>query len=122
MAAGETTPFYLSAGVILDSNGYGFVRFLPANANWQISSTSIRTNSVLQTVARTYVGQINPTSFVDATSTGNGDTSDSIYAVYVGISYWIEWTGGTPGATATATINGTATVYGGGFRAVPITG
>lgn len=78
---------------------------VPIGPSWEIRQISIRTTSVLQTLASTYIGVSNAGVFISNSFTGNADT-DSAPNVTIkpGDSLCCVWSGGTPGSFATLTI------------------
>jgi len=106
--------------VVLNSSGYGALRVGPTGEQWWISRTmvrcSTRDNEAVCTMYQTNIGA----NFQrDITYTGStGDTSDTQFHITDGDAMWLEWIGGDPGTTATATISGTRSNPYGGFRAV----
>lgn len=125
MSTGDEASILFATGqVVLDSNGYGFVRLAPAGQKWQITRTNVMASIpgvpiILQAKAVVYLGQISPVNVTDGSYAGSsGDTSDTQIFLNDGQPIFVEWTGGDPGATATVVINGWTSVPGRGFRAV----
>lgn len=105
-----------SRSVVLDSNGYGTIRYGPdrPNVNYLITSISVnvaRTDGnpqVLEAGARVYHGNPSPATFISGTFTGSsGDTDDGRNeTLWPGEYLTVEWTGGDAGATAYASFSG----------------
>jgi hypothetical protein len=78
---------------------------IPMGPSWEIKQISIRSSSVLETTAATYIGVDASGVFISRSFTGNADT-DSAPNVTLrpGDSVSCVWEGGTPGAVATLTI------------------
>lgn len=95
-----------------DANGEATVTFSPPSLEyWDISSTAVQTDdpstSTVIPEARVYLDGI----YKDGSYSGNFDASDTKYRIEKGQRFECRWTGGTPGRTATFTINGTRSTY-----------
>lgn len=78
-----------------------------AIAGWQISRITINTTSVLPTLCNVYRSFENPSSQIDNSLSGNQDASDNVDEyLRPGESLIFVWSGGTPGAIATANVGG----------------
>lgn len=116
--AGLFGPNY--ASVVLDGSGYGAVSFQATDKKLEINNVSVVVSThVREAMATVYKGQIGSLYRISGSYAGSsGDSnSDTIY-LNQGESIYIVWEGGDPGATATATVSGWASVPDGGFRAV----
>jgi hypothetical protein len=92
-----------------DAGGIATVRFgpVPPGGRWRITNLSVSTTSALRTTARVYKNAVSPAQQRDVSvSGGNSDSSDTVHELLAGETLIVQWTGGTPGATATATIGG----------------
>jgi hypothetical protein len=108
-----------TASVTLDGSGAGTVQVGPTSPGeiWQPTQVSVSCSATVTTgtcQASIYVGSgPSQSTFVDGTFSGDtGDTTDAIGGRIVnpGQSVFAVWSGGVPGATATAVIAGTRTV------------
>lgn len=90
--------------VTLNASGYGFVQWTATLADWTLRTVSVSGTSSPEPVAKLYIGQLGVGYFQDATSTGNADLSDTQYEIRDGTSFFVEWTGGQPGAVMRAAI------------------
>lgn len=110
----------ISQSVTLNGSGNGQVRFQATDKKLEINNLSVlvssATNESIATVYKNNVGSQYRLSGSYAGSTGDSN-NDTVY-LNQGESLYVVWTGGDPGATATATISGFASVPDGGFRAV----
>lgn len=112
----------LAQSVMLDGAGDGSTAFRANGETWTIDFTSVACSPrTIEARAYVYKNYIGDAYLLDNTLTGStGDTTDTTYLLTDGESLIVVWTGGNPGATATATIRGSAdnnTL--GGFRAIP---
>jgi hypothetical protein len=121
-------PFQVSVSVTLDGSGNSPVsngtsslcRFAPVGESWTVNRVTVSCSSrTKEALCVTYQRFISAATEVGRTYSGSsGDTSADEIPMTDGDSLHVVWTGGVPGATATAVIYGTATVMGRGFRAV----
>jgi hypothetical protein len=103
-----------SQSTMLDGSGNGIITFTPAVGQyWAI--TLIRVATISQNIPYPYcavyqgpIGQFTPSFFVDSTYTGQSDSSSMMSGTLTafGNAVTVQWTNGTPGDTATATIFG----------------
>lgn len=100
-------PYPLS--VILDGSGNGTVTFQPNGANARITNLFVKVASVTaQAVCTIYRGQIGDNYIVANTQSGStGAPASGAIDLFDGETLYIRWTGGDPGALATATLVGT---------------
>jgi hypothetical protein len=96
----------------LDSSGNGSVRLGPrVGVLWNPTVAAVSTSTATKfPVCAIYVGgSSTPGQLVDATYTGNSDSTSKLEgtAVYPGHYVWAVWTGGDVGATATLSLFGT---------------
>lgn len=112
--------FNTQGNVTLDANGDGTLRFAPTGEKWEVDRVHVRCSSrVSEAQCRIYLAQQRPDTVIDGTYSGSsGDTTDTRIYLEDGQPMFIEWTGGDPGATATATVSGWKSTPAGGFRAV----
>lgn len=107
-----------SLSTVLDGGGGGQVAFAIDNSNrrWSIDSVGTQTNQAPNTApvprATTYKNITGPQGFEGGTNSGNFDASSGRTDLYEGDVLYVVWTGGIPGTTATATINGDFTPAG----------
>lgn len=94
--------------VTLDSNGNGAIRFQAVGSNIRLTNRSVRaSSSVAQAIATTYKNQIGQDYRLDGTNSGStGDSLSVPIDLFDGESVIVVWSGGDPGATATATFSG----------------
>lgn len=95
-----------------DANGVATVTYSPpALEYWDITSTGVQTDdptsSTVIPEARVSLDGV----FKEGTFSGNFDASDTRYHIEKGQRFVCTWTGGTPGRTATFTVNGTRSTY-----------
>jgi hypothetical protein len=115
-----------SGQVVLSGSGYGVISFAPQGELWEIQGVTMQTSDytspTLEATGRIYtdvVSPLNVRAVSMAASTGSTATAqgDPI-RLTDGQRIWFEWTGGTPGVTATVTFRGVKSNPTGGFRAV----
>ena len=108
-----------TASVTLDGSGAGTVQLGPASPGeaWLPGHVNVSCSAVVATgtcQAIVYAGAaIGQGAFVDGTFSGDtGETTDAIagHVLHPGQYVFVVWSGGVPGATATAVITGTRTV------------
>jgi hypothetical protein len=95
-----------------DANGVAVVTYSPpALEYWDITSTGVQTDdpttSTVIPEARVTLDGV----FKEGTFSGNFDSSDTHFHIEKGQRFVCTWTGGTPGRTATFTVNGTRSTY-----------
>lgn len=74
---------------------------------WRVNRTAVSSTSANLTAVSTYRNTPGPANLIDAAAySGNGDSSDTAFVLEAGETLTVQWTGGTPGATATATVSG----------------
>lgn len=108
--AEQTRDLWDSRAVVLNGAGYGTVQFGPdrPNTRWVITrvSVNVSTNTV-EPEARIYRSRVSPGLMLSGTFSGSNDTDDGLSeTVFPGDFLIVEWTGGDPGATATAAFFG----------------
>jgi hypothetical protein len=108
-----------TASVVLNGSGAGTVQLGPSSPGeiWQPSQVSVSCSATVTAgtcQCSIYAGAgTGQGTFVDGTFSGDtGDTTDAIGGrkVNPGESVFAVWSGGVPGATATAVVAGTRTV------------
>lgn len=108
-----TWPLDITGSVKLNGSGNGTVQLGPLSGQrWNVTSTTVSTVSQVAPLpqATVYAGPSASASFViDATFTGNGDSSDVPAVVYNGQYIWVTWAGGNANDTATARVQGMVT-------------
>lgn len=94
--------------VTLDGSGNGAVRFQAVGSNIRITNRSVRVDSAnAQALATTYKGQVGDNYRLDGTNSGStGDNISNPVDLFDGEAIIVVWSGGDPGATATATFSG----------------
>lgn len=108
-------PLDETASVVLNAAGYGTVTFQPESFRvWTVTSINVLTSQgATQTPVprcKVYLGGLGG-RVVAQTWMGNGDTaSGGDIFVQPSQQLVIEWTGGVPGTTATAYLDGTMTM------------
>lgn len=105
-------PLNLAASVKLDASGNGTAQLSPGIGQvWNLTAAAVSTSTaVLFPTCSIYVGAtISPSTFVDATYTGNQDSTDrvNLYPLMFAETIFAVWAGGDPGAIATLSILGT---------------
>ena len=109
-------PLSETASVTLGSSGGGTVKLGPKGraVTWEPATASVVCSSATaEATCRLYVGSdTTARNFRDGTFTGSsGDSSDRVAGTIYQNSYvWAVWTGGDPGAQATLTLAGTASI------------
>lgn len=105
-------PLAESASGVFNAAGKVTVSMGPAvyGSSWSIDRASVSSTSLLDSECSMYRGLESPNTLIDGTSSGNGDTNDvagnPILVSYGQVVVFV-WTGGTPGAIATAVLDGT---------------
>lgn len=95
-----------------DATGKAVVTLSPPSLEyWEISSMAVvttdPTDSTVVPEARVTLDGV----FKEGSYSGNLDASDTSYRIEKGQQFTCTWTGGTPGRTATFTVNGTRSTY-----------
>lgn len=77
-----------------------------AGTHVELELVVVVSNSAAASAARVYVGGVNDAALRDVTSSGNEDVAFEQPPIFAGSQQDIivQWTGATPGATCTATI------------------
>lgn len=100
-------PLRDSAQVALDASGAGQIRLGPGRhgVRWVVRRISVQTStSTAVPEARIYRGSVGDAAFLSGTFVGSMDTDDGLSETLSHGEYLtVRWTGGDPGATATAT-------------------
>lgn len=101
--------FVRTSSTVLDGTGYGFTTITcPNNVMWEIGNSSVSTNITAATLAATEAQPVvkvyqdsspNPLSYIEGTSSGDQDSSDTTYRLLPGQSITAEWV--TPAGAAT---------------------
>lgn len=80
---------------------------VPYARRWRITSLNIGTTSALATACAVYRNSVGRPSRLDVTPfDGNDNTTDTEFPLVGAETLIVQWTGGTPGARADATIDG----------------
>jgi hypothetical protein len=101
-----------SGSAVFGSNGRASLSLGPSRSyeKWQIELTAIQTTSALSTTFKEYRYTEAPNNFIEGTSFGNLNSSDSAIDLVSGERIVYVWENGTPGALATVTIRGKRTL------------
>lgn len=78
---------------------------------WVVESTQAMSNSALQSRLEIHDNSAR-SRLVEGTYSGNQDTTNTVFRVPRGTKLYYRWTSGTPGATASITLNGRRFVMG----------
>lgn len=108
------TPVRQAASVTLNGAGAGAVVLgpVPTFVRWELTRLAVDASGgtgTTQAEVRVYRGEVNSASLEDSTYAGNLDTADwgsSPVILQAGERLTVAWTGGRPGALATARISG----------------
>jgi hypothetical protein len=101
--------FTASDRAVLDASGNGTASVGPMGADWVIRTTTVSTSTqVRKPQANTYRGGVSQANLVDGSSSGQGDTSDTVVLLQPGEQLSCVWTGGDVGATAFLRVTGVA--------------
>lgn len=96
-----------------DAGGIAVVNFGPVQPGyqWRVERIAISSDSALASAFTLYLDSIDPTNIVESSPSGNSDIADETQPILVpeGSRLIGRWTGGTPGALASARIQ--YTVY-----------
>ncbi len=99
--------------VTLDASGNGYATVtVPNGVQWYLDSWSVSTNATIpygttQPLVTIYQDSApNMSKFIEDTSSGNRDTSNTTLRLQGGESICAQWSGGTPGALATFIVRG----------------
>lgn len=76
-------------------------------ASWTVTRITVITTSATDTEARVYRDAVSDGAFIEGTYSGNRDTSpwNPGLTLNPGQSLVVRWTGGTPGAVATVSVD-----------------
>lgn len=101
-----------SSSDTFDGTGMAAVAFAPPSLEyWEITSLAVQTDdpstATVIPMARITLDGV----FKEGTYSGNLDASDTPYRIEKGQQFVCTWTGGTPGRTATFSLNGTRSTY-----------
>lgn len=83
----------------------------PSIEYWDITSTGVQTTDPIDSTTTPVATLTLDGIYKEATYSGNLDASDTRYHIEKGQRFVCTWTGGTPGRSATLTLNGTRTLY-----------
>jgi hypothetical protein len=99
---------------VLDASGNGTVKLRPSNMRtvWTVQSVAVKvTSNTLEPTATLHLGTVTGAD-LGSTYTGSNDTcADLRVDLTPGQGIVCRWTGGDPGATATATAYGTTSTW-----------
>ena len=105
-------PLDTSVPVRLDGSGNGRASIGPqSGVMWQVAYTTVSTVSQAAPIPQCAISTGNangPVTLLDATFTGNGDSTDTPAVIYPGSYLWAVWAGGNPGDIATVRVQGQA--------------
>jgi len=105
----NTGELSISRSVVLNGSGNGAVALGPTftGETWHVTNTAVSTSSAAaHPKAQVFLGVPIPGNLRDATYAGDNDSSDTVYDLRAGQILTVVWTGGDPGATATAVLSG----------------
>lgn len=103
-------PLMTSASVTFDSNGNGTVSLSPqiSGTSWNVKRISISTSSgPAGTLFYLYMNHVTPASQIDATYSGDQDTSETNIDMKSLDTIFGVWKSGKPGAVGTMVLTGT---------------
>lgn len=102
-----------SGNVALDATGTGTLVFGPERGGerWTLSRIAVQCASASQTECKIYRDVISAQTMLFGSRSGNQDVAsgDPPMELQPSSRFIVEWTGGTPGAVATAVLEGTLT-------------
>lgn len=99
--------FTRAASAVLDANGDGQAEISPDGGHWRITTTSVRVSThTRQPEANLYKGSVSDTGWIEGSSSGWRDTSDTTHLLAPGERLIATWHGGDPGAVATLRVEG----------------
>jgi hypothetical protein len=107
-----------SKNTVLDASGNGQVTFEIDNTNqrWVLDTVVVQVveedgvtivTAAPIPVANTYLNQVSASGWRGGTQSGNQDQAAGRAILYTGDVLYVVWSGGVPGKTANATIDGT---------------
>lgn len=99
--------FDLAASATFGADGVATINLggPPPALSWTIERVSVRTTSATRTAAVLYRTWPTDANQIDiAPASGNGDTSFLSFKLNAGDSLLVQWSGGTPGALAFASM------------------
>jgi hypothetical protein len=105
-------PLAESSSAAFNAAGRAVVTLGPSRSyeRWHITLTAVQTTSTTQTTLKEYRYTEAPNNFIEGTSAGNLNSSDSVKDLSSGERITYVWTNGTPGSVATVTIRGDRTL------------
>lgn len=102
-----------SGSVTLDANGAGSLTFGPERGgeSWRVTRINLTCTSTLQTKCNVYRNVVSTLTNLFGSKAGNSDVAsgDPPLDVTTNSRFIVVWTSGTPGAIATAVIEGKLT-------------
>lgn len=104
-----TIPLLATVRGTIAANGSAVLNIGPVvyGERWHVTYASINSDSALSTHADVYKDTVSPTTYVESSARGNGDTSDTVHDLDAPSTLAVRWTGGTPGANVWVTVRGT---------------
>lgn len=115
--SGPAVPFTAADSVVLDATGAGTVSLGPAGVDWVVRQTTVSTSTaVKKPQAITYLGGVSQAHQLDASFSGDGDASDTVFLLQPGTQLYAVWTGGDVGAKAFLRLSGIAWPAGQGIE------
>lgn len=103
-----------SGNAVFNSSGVASVVLGPAtySEKWEIKKLVVSsTSTALKPQVLVYRGGVMAANMVDGSRSGDQDVSDTSIVLFAPESLTFQWTGGTPGTSVTATVEGDV-VYG----------
>ena len=109
----SSRPLETVAQATFDANGLAVVELFAVNSHTAVTVNriAVTTTSGARTSATWYRNSVSPLNQIDeAPSSGNSDTTAITATFLAGERCIVAWTGGDPGAVATATLSGTVEI------------
>lgn len=107
----KQVPLEESAQAQFDVTNRATVRLGPTvyGQSWEINTTSITTDSIVETQFYLYRNHISPNAIIGGSYSGNQDFNDTTISLQYGDVIIGAWTGGSPNALAALNVSGTLT-------------
>lgn len=102
-------PLAASASATVAADGTARCTLSPQTfgVSWEVTRTVVNSNSILATQFQMFLNNENANSLIDASYSGNQDTSDTVYTLRDTDVLHCLWKGGTVGAACTVILGGT---------------
>lgn len=98
------------ASAVFDGSGVATATFpaVPIYTRWTVTRVAVSTTSATRTAVSVYRNSAAAPNLIDTDPYGgNGNSTDTVSELAASETLVVQWTGGTPGAVATATMSGT---------------